>query len=493
MGCASSKQSKCRHCKTPYSPMARRSFSMNVHHPPEKKGDSYHMVALTSSTLGSIKLEQPVSLDYEAAESWGGFEREENDVFKKNHEECIEKNKDFTLGMIEAKAWSKMIDEKITKVAPKTPIRTPPGEPETINVGELMEGLEDTSPLRLGEHHIRSFSFHVSADSIPPLLDSPRAGGFQEDGLDSPKNTKAWFDAQEKDDGLGNGNSISKALVAEFDPEVISAFRKALEELSPTNPFHMKPRDGARDQQQVISDKSNGEDQKKMNGYLTEEKMLNGFVEDNGYAHVNGFVDRIIAEEKDDSLSLPDNGYAQINDEEEEEEGDEINTSTKERVILYFTSLRGVRGTYENCCYVRLILKGLGVRVDERDVSMHSGFKEELKELLGDGFKGGLPKVFIGERYIGGIEEIRKMHEDGKLEKVVAHCERLEDDGGNLVDVCEACGDIRFVPCETCSGSCKIYYEYEDDDEEYEEDEYGFQRCPDCNENGLIRCPICCY
>ncbi|RHN63661.1 hypothetical protein MtrunA17_Chr4g0060701 [Medicago truncatula] len=34
-------------------------------------------------------------------------------------------------------------------------------------------------------------------------------------------------------------------------------------------------------------------------------------------------------------------------------------------------------------------------------------------------------------------------------------------DGG-----CEACGDIKFVPCKTCYGSCKTYYEddYEEDD-----------------------------
>ncbi|CAL1356329.1 unnamed protein product [Linum trigynum] len=37
----------------------------------------------------------------------------------------------------------------------------------------------------------------------------------------------------------------------------------------------------------------------------------------------------------------------------------------KDRVILYFTSLRGVRKTYEDNCYLRVILKGVGVRVDE--------------------------------------------------------------------------------------------------------------------------------
>ncbi|KAL2907215.1 hypothetical protein RDABS01_005925 [Bienertia sinuspersici] len=362
-----------------------------------------------------------------------------------------------------------MIDEKITRVAPKTPIRTPPGEPETIYVRELTKGLEDnTSPLRLGDqHHQRSFSFHVSADSILPLIDSPRAEGLQENVLEYPKKNKAWFEAHhEKDDHvLGNNvNLISKTLASEFDPEVISAFMKALEELSPTNTFHLKPRDDA----QVIKD------DKGVLFQVKNDKLLNDEVKKmNDYVHVNGFVERMIPEDKDELE------YAQSI---EDEDGD---TPTKERVILYFSSLRGVRTTYEHCCYVRLILKGLGVRVDERDVSMHSGFKQELKELLGEGFKGGLPKVLIGDRYIGGIEEIRKM----KMESL------RNGDGGNLLDVCEACGDIRFIPCETCSGSRKIYYECEEeeDGEDYDEDDYGFQRCPDCNENGLIRCPICCY
>lgn len=142
---------------------------------------------------------------------------------------------------------------------------------------------------------------------------------------------------------------------------------------------------------------------------------------------------------------------------------------------------------------MRVILKGLGIRVDERDVSMHSGFKEELKELLGDGFNGFLPKVFVGEKYIGGAEEIRWLHEEGQLEKVLEGCEMVDDGrgGGGGSGVCEGCGDARFVPCETCSGSCKIYCEG-DFDEECDESEFGFQRCPDCNENGIVRCPICC-
>ncbi|WMV15141.1 hypothetical protein MTR67_008526 [Solanum verrucosum] len=93
-----------------------------------------------------------------------------------------------------------------------------------------------------------------------------------------------------------------------------------------------------------------------------------------------------------------------------------------------------------------MILKGLGVKIDERDVSMHAGFKKELKELLpGEGYM--LPRVFLGRKYIGGVDEICRMDENGQLEKVVESCQRVEN------GVCESCGDVRFVPCETCYGS----------------------------------------
>ncbi|AES64537.2 glutaredoxin family protein [Medicago truncatula] len=94
---------------------------------------------------------------------------------------------------------------------------------------------------------------------------------------------------------------------------------------------------------------------------------------------------------------------------------------------------------------------------------MHLGFKEEFKELLDEEYygKGGLPKVFIEKKYVGGVEKIQKLHDDKKLEKLLDFCERIDD-----IEGCQACADIKFVPYETCYGSCKIYYEgdYEEDD-----------------------------
>lgn len=334
---------------------------MQVHHPPQQEGDTYHVVALTSSTLGSLDL----------------------NLIKFNEDPPI---KEDSTAVIEAKKWSTMIEEKIPKVTI---------HPEMINVWELMEGLEENSPIRLPRHHQKSFSFHVNRDSFPSFCDSP---------------------------------------------------------LSKLN--------------EICDDRSNSSI---------------SVVDSVGYSDLSDLI------EDEQKQSLASN-VKLINDDLIDYNLNGIVTKKKERVVLYFTSLRGVRKTYEDCCHVRLILKGIGVRIDERDISMHLGFKDELKELLGEGYFGNLPRVFAGKKYIGGVDEMRVLHEEGNLEKVLEGCE-MDDSGG----VCEACGDVRFVPCETCSGSCKIYYEGDFEVEEQCDDvDFGFRRCPDCNENGLVRCPICC-
>uniref|UniRef100_A0A1J3FG54 Glutaredoxin domain-containing protein n=1 Tax=Noccaea caerulescens TaxID=107243 RepID=A0A1J3FG54_NOCCA len=439
MGCASSKHRKrCVHCRRGYSPVDMPPRSQSVHHPPQHSEDSCHMVALSSSSLGSLKLcDSSFGHNHKHLADFTGKltadESGEKQIAGHRARPDNEKlNLEMQAKLMEAKVWSSMMNEKIPKIVPKTPIVTPPGEPETINTWEMMDGLEDmVSPLR-SPNHVRSFSFDVSrngGDCEPP---KPM---FQENGHVKP----VWLQMEEE--GLD-----SSCRFEDFDPEIISSFRKSLQELPSDHPFHISIHD------------------------LKLNPQFNLF---------------------------------QVEEEEEKEEtlGENIG---KEKVILYFTSLRGIRKTYEESCDVRVILKSLGIRVDERDVSMHSGFKEELKELLGDRFNNGvgitLPRVFLGRKYLGGAEEIRKLNEDGKLEKLLQGCERVEENKNGNGQECEGCGDVRFVPCETCSGSCKVYYEEEDDEEEDDDDdqsvkeerEYGFQTCPDCNENGLIRCPLCC-
>ncbi|VFQ80819.1 unnamed protein product [Cuscuta campestris] len=267
MGCATSKQTLCAKCNAPCSPARRRNSTHG--------GEFHHAVALTSSTIGSLVLDSP----------------SQNQIRRINRSTCDD-NKG--LGLVESKAWSEMINHKIERVVPKTPIQTPPGEPETINAWELMEGLEGISP---NPSFVRSFSFDLSPNLCP----------FHCDDRPTPKATSSETSDEWKE--------------------------------------------------------------------LTQ---------------------------KDKETSHEENNEKPV----------------KKRVVVYFTSLRGVRKTYEDCCEVRAILKGVGVKSDERDLSMDSGFKEELKELLGDGYNssGCLPRVFVGRECLGGAEEIRRMHENGQLE-----------------------------------------------------------------------------
>ncbi|KAL8172188.1 hypothetical protein V2J09_023992 [Rumex salicifolius] len=148
---------------------------------------------------------------------------------------------------------------------------------------------------------------------------------------------------------------------------------------------------------------------------------------------------------------------------------DELQKSSPDnKIVLYFTSLRGIRKTYDDCCTVRMIFKGLRVPVDERDISMDSAYRKELKDAL-NGKAMSLPQVFIKGKHVGGADDIKQMNEDGELARLLDGFPVLKDSGF----VCDACGDARFVPCGSCSGSRKVY----------EEEEGKMRRCTECNEN----------
>ncbi|XP_068660297.1 uncharacterized protein At3g28850-like [Aristolochia californica] len=143
-------------------------------------------------------------------------------------------------------------------------------------------------------------------------------------------------------------------------------------------------------------------------------------------------------------------------------------------VIIYTTTLRGIRKTFEDCNRVRSAIEAYDVRMIERDISMHSGFKEELRVLMG-GNSMRVPAVFVKGRLIGGADEVIKLEEEGNLKL-------LFEGIPPALEWCKGCGGVRFLMCMDCSGSCKIL------------DEEGKKsvKCGHCNENGLIQCPVCC-
>lgn len=106
---------------------------------------------------------------------------------------------------------------------------------------------------------------------------------------------------------------------------------------------------------------------------------------------------------------------------------------------------------------------------------MDFSYRWELQALLGKN-PIVLPQVFIGGRHIGGAEEVRQLHEAGELRRLL---EGFPVRRPGLT--CESCADVRFVPCTNCNGSRKVF----------DEEEEQLRRCPECNENGLVRCPNC--
>ncbi|KAE8651090.1 uncharacterized protein At3g28850 [Cucumis sativus] len=143
-------------------------------------------------------------------------------------------------------------------------------------------------------------------------------------------------------------------------------------------------------------------------------------------------------------------------------------------VVIYTTTLRGIRKTFEDCNKVRSIVESYGIHVVERDVSMDSGFKEELRALMGSK-EVKVPAVFVKGRLIGGAAEVLKMEEEGKLGVLFEGIPTAAGSG------CEGCGGMRFVMCLDCNGSCKVL----------DQTKKKTTKCGECNENGLIRCPIC--
>ncbi|GAV88777.1 Glutaredoxin domain-containing protein [Cephalotus follicularis] len=143
-------------------------------------------------------------------------------------------------------------------------------------------------------------------------------------------------------------------------------------------------------------------------------------------------------------------------------------------VVIYTTSLHGVRRTYEDCNRVRDVLELHRVVFDERDVSLHGEFLKELKELLGE--EVSVPRVFVKGRYMGGVEEVTELNELGRLGRILTWA-RVERGVGR--QACEGCGGARFVPCFVCGGSCKVLNGNKK------------ERCGKCNENGLVHCPAC--
>nr|GLL36659.1 uncharacterized protein At3g28850 [Ipomoea trifida] len=378
MGCSASRSHEFIHHRNPSNsgssrPQSPYSFSDSgstpvsrtlslptplVHHPPLRRGDTNHLVSLTSTTYGSLVL----------------IDRPRTPNPNPNFSGPEGGNPNAQMGKPENG-----------------------GTDSVINTWELMEGLDD------------EFGFHV-------VESSPKKPSVKILEIEEEFDVKSYEFVEHSDSKPLWKHLSEESLLAKMDPNVALSYRKAL------SAKQLGCREGKYNMSQPKTVKS---------------QVCN-----------------------DNSLFSSDV---------------QLKGGGEERIVLYYTSLRGIRKTYEDCCNARVIFRGFRVCVDERDISMDSSYRKELQGMLGE--KGiSLPQVFIKGRYIGGVEEIKQLNESGELAKLL---EGFPVKHHGLA--CESCGDARFLPCPNCYGSRKVF----------EEDEGKLRRCPDCNENGLIRCPSC--
>ncbi|KAG8062891.1 hypothetical protein GUJ93_ZPchr0003g18205 [Zizania palustris] len=155
-------------------------------------------------------------------------------------------------------------------------------------------------------------------------------------------------------------------------------------------------------------------------------------------------------------------------------------------VVLYTTSLHGVRKTFEDCACVRRLLEGLRIAFLERDVSMHAQYRDELRALLLDldATVPVPPRLFVDGRYVGGADEVVTLHEQSRLRPVLRRAPRR----GAGEAACAVCGGAWFIVCGACSGSHRLYDAAAAAASSGSGDRVP---CPRCNENGLVPCPLC--
>lgn len=385
------------------SPAVQRAFSFPtplVHHPPARKGDTHHLVSLTSTSYGSL-----LHIDLDGSKNTSDQQ---------------------TL-------------PRISISGKNTP--DPVSPDSVINTWELMDGLDDEFEFEIPKPGKLDSSLNSDFCSKP---DPNRNVGLSGSALKLDESYE--FVRIEEDDGDWVPLSYKpkqplwkhlseESFLSDLDPSIVSSYKKALSSKQLSN--HSNTRNPLRPTKSLSCSPSSNPS--------------------------------ILIREEPKSVSSSQLISSQVKPRL---------PGTEDKIVLYFTSLRGIRKTYEDCCCVRAILRGLQVTVDERDISMDSKYRKELQSVLGTTEKPVcLPQVFIGETHIGGIEEIMQLNDGGELAEMLKDfpaCERL--------GTCRSCGDARFVPCANCDGSTKVF----------EEQDERFKRCPKCNENGLVRCRECC-
>ncbi|KAL2250789.1 uncharacterized protein At3g28850 [Sesamum indicum] len=390
-----------------------------------RKGDyTHHVVSLTSSTYGVLKLDK----DKESAQP----QKQDQVEVKQSIKECV------------------------VEVKKASPSREEPSE--IINAWELMEGLEEEVVPVVVQSKKSPKSRPFDARSPLKFLNQ----------MSSPRKVKKVGGKENK--GSGNGGigplqNSPKTVLKECN-NLKESVKKPSPRLwaSIRGSPHGKRCDSLRFDSGVVMSR------RRSLGPLFDPELV-------------ASLEKEVSEEEEEikkmvSISSPPTSRKARNSHD----SDAILEVYKKKcppggenaVVIYTTTLRGIRKTFEDCNVARSIIESQNVRMIERDISMHSGFKEELRALMSCK-EVKVPLVFVKGRLIGGADEMVKLDEEGKLGHLLAGIP--EAAAG-----CGGCAGIRFMMCVECNGSCKVLGE----------DGKKSVKCNKCNENGLIQCPLCC-
>ncbi|KAL2533528.1 Glutaredoxin family protein [Abeliophyllum distichum] len=399
MGCVSSKL------------MKKEIEKENLH---ENSDYANHVVSLTSSTYGLLKLD-----------------KETHQLFQEKQLQQVQQS----------------IKELVVE-AKESPPREEPSE--IINAWELMEGLEEEGPASVrSKKSPKSIVFLRGFGDIDGRSGSPLKFLSQ---MGSPRKFKKLGGKENKERVMGSSENSPKTVLKESNN-----LKENSRKPSPRLWASIK---GSPNALKVNSSKVDS-------GLVSSRRSLGPLFNPEQVATL---------EKEEEKATFTTRKWNIVNDSESLLQlfDEKCPPGGENAVIIYTTTLRGIRKTFEDSNTARSIIESHDVQMFERDISMHAGFKEELRGLIGTK-DVKVPLVFVKGRLIGGADEMVKLYEEGKLEVLLDGIPRA---GAR----CRRCGGVRFVMCMRCNGSCKVL------------DEEGKRsvKCSECNENGLIQCPMCC-
>uniref|UniRef100_A0A915K4X1 Glutaredoxin domain-containing protein n=1 Tax=Romanomermis culicivorax TaxID=13658 RepID=A0A915K4X1_ROMCU len=175
------------------------------------------------------------------------------------------------------------------------------------------------------------------------------------------------------------------------------------------------------------------------------------------------------------------------------------------KVVVYMTSLRVIRPTWESCRSTISILENHSINFERRDVNLYPGFWDELKNRLDLGNDGDddntafleLPQIFVDGVHFADAKRLCELTELGQIKNILAPYMHLN----KSKSLCGECYGFQFVPCRFCHGGKKSNLRI--DVENYRKSDstttvndinlYASLRlkCTKCDSSGLIRCDAC--